>query len=306
MPRDLPPLNSVRMFESAARHESFTRAAEELHVTQGAVSRQIKHLEYDLGQQLFHREGPKVQLTDAGTRFLTATVEALGILRRSTSLLRAESAAPTLTISVLPSFAAKWLVSRIAGFNSHCPDTEVRMVASYEAIDFNLSPDIDLAIRFGEGGWAGLYSECLFKEKLFPVCSPLFRHKMRDKILMDKLGSLPLLYASGKYDQWSDWFEMANVRPLKKKRGPRFSDSVLLLQAAIEGQGIALVRNLLADDDLRAGRLVKLFDVSVPSRFNYFFVCPNGRQEGDKILPFLEWLRSEASRTDAACDRPTS
>jgi len=291
------------MFESAARHESFTRAAEELHVTQGAVSRQIKHLEDDLGQQLFHRDGPKVQLTDAGVQFLSATEEALGILRRSTSSLRAKSASPALTISVLPSFAAKWLVSRIPGFHSICPTTEVRMAASYEPVDFNLSPDIDLAIRFGEGGWSDLYCECLFQERLFPVCSPQFQHEMADRIRMDKLDSLPLLYASGKYDQWSDWLEAANVPAHTQKRGPRFSDFSALLQAAIEGQGIALARNLLAEDDLRAGRLVKLFDVSVLSRFNYYFVCPGGREDDGKIRPFLEWLRSEASKTDAACDR---
>lgn len=304
MPRDLPPLNAVRMFESAARHESFTKAADELHVTQGAVSRQIKHLEDDLGQKLFRREGPKVELTGAGEQYLQAVTEALGILRRSTALLRGQSGPPTLTISVLPSFAAKWLVARLPDFQDRYPDVDVRIAASYEVVDFNLSPDIDLAIRMGEGGWTQLYSECLFREQLFPVCSPRFRDAAGDRLRIDKLGELSLLHASGKYDQWADWFAAADAAPPRKKRGPSFSDTSLLLKAASEGQGIALVRDLLAEEDLRSGRLVRLFDISVDSRFNYYFVCPGGREESDKVAPFLEWLRTEARETAVSCTRP--
>jgi LysR family transcriptional regulator, glycine cleavage system transcriptional activator len=289
------------MFEAAARHGNFTRAAEQLHVTQGAVSRQIKHLEDDLGLALFQRDGPKIELTDAGALLFKAADEALAILRRGTVDLRRLSATPTLTVSVLPSFAAKWLVPRMSGFQDEHKDIDIRLAADYEPVDFSRRPDIDLAIRFGTGHWSGLYSECLINEQLFPACSAEFLRSTGTVRDPRALHDLPLLFASGQYDQWDDWFEAAGVEPRRLARGPQYSDASMLLQAAIEGQGVALVRSLLSEEDIRAGRLIRLFETTIDSRYSYYFVCPQGRENDGKIQSFLRWLRAEASKTASAC-----
>jgi len=301
MSRDLPSLNAVRMFEAAARHRNFTRAARELFVTQGAVSRQIKQLEAELGQDLFRREGPKVELTQAGERLYRAAEEALGILRRSTTELRRLSAAPTLTISVLPSFAAKWLVPRLTRFQRENTEIDLRLSASYEAVDFALRPDIDLAIRFAEGPSPGLFNECLINEQMFPVCSPSYLARQNSLSTPEDMTQQSLLYSGESYDQWQDWFAAADVTGPVHRRGPRYGDELMLLQAAIESQGIALARSLLAGDEIRAGRLVRLFDIAIQCRHSYYFVCPEGRESQAEIRLFLDWLRREALATDAAC-----
>lgn len=301
MSRDLPSLNAIRMFEAAARHRNFTRAAEELFVTQGAVSRQIRQLESDLEQDLFRREGPRVELTQAGERLYRATEEALGILRRSTLELRRLAADPTLTISVLPSFAAKWLVPRLGRFQSENAEIDLRLAASYDAVDFSRRPDIDLAIRFGQGPWPGLYNECLINEQMFPVCSPSFLARQTSLSTPEDMTQQALLYSSETYDQWRDWFAAADVSRPDHERGPRYGDELMLLQAAIEGQGIALARSLIASDEIGAGRLVRLFDITVQCRHSYYFVCPEGRESKAEIRSFLDWLRREALATDAAC-----
>lgn len=302
MKRDLPSLNAVRMFEAAARHRNFTRAAEQLFVTQGAVSRQIKQLEQDLEHELFRRDGPKLELTEAGERFYAAVQDGLDILRRGTMELRRLRATPALTISVLPSFAAKWLVPRIVHFQRGHGDIELRLATSYDPVDFVQRPDIDIAIRFGSGGWSGIYSECLINEQMFPVCSPAFLERAGGFNAPCELLRQQLIYAVDGYDQWPDWFDAVAVTAPDEARGPRYSDELLLHQAAMEGHGIALVRSLLVADELRAGRLVRLFDTSIPSKRSYYFVCPPGRENEDKTQSFLEWLRLEALQTDAACE----
>ena len=302
MARDLPSLNAVRMFEAAARHGNFTRAAEQLFVTQGAVSRQIKQLEEDLDQTLFRRDGPKVELTEAGERLYRSVEEALSILRRGTLEIRRMSAAPMLTISVLPSFAAKWLVPRLGHFQEAHNDIDIRLAASYDPVDFARRPDIDLSIRFGTGSWKSVYSECIISERMFPVCSPAYLREVGSLSLPRDIAKQPLLYAIDGYDQWNDWFEAANVAPPAVQRGPQYSDELMLQQAAIEGQGVALVRSLLASDEIRAGRLHQMSEISIVARNCYYFVCPIGRETELHIGVFLEWLRGEASKTEFACE----
>ena len=303
MARDLPSLNAIKMFEAAARHGNFTRAAEELHVTQGAVSRQVKHLEDDLRLNLFRRDGPKIELTDAGELLFEVAEEALAILRRGTVDLKRMAAVPTLTVSVLPSFAAKWLIPRISDFQQKHEKIDIRLAADYQIVDFSLWPDIDLAIRFGAGRWDGLYSECLINEHMFPVCSPEFLRSNPDIAEPEALLNLPLLYASGQYDQWGEWFAAAGLKVSRNTRGPRYSDASMLLQAAIEGQGVALARSLLSDEDIRTGRLVRLFDTTIRSRYCYFFVCPKGREDDEKIQYFLHWLRGEVRKMGWVCNQ---
>lgn len=302
MGRDLPSLNAVRMFETAARYKNFTKAAEALHVTQGAVSRQIRHLEADLGQVLFHRNGPNITLTDAGELLYAAAADALATLRRGTLQLKRMVASPTLTVSVLPSFAAKWLVQRIPQFNTAHPDIELRLAASYEAVDFRVQPDIDIAIRFGAGGWDGVYSECLFNERVFPVCSPQFRRDNGGLDHPSQLADVPLLHASREYDQWDEWLEAAEVEPRLPGPATRYSDLSMLLQAAIAGQGVALARSLATAGDLETRLLERPFELSIPCRYSYYFVCPEGREENEQVRMFLQWLRLAALETDSACD----
>ncbi len=303
MSRDLPSLNAVRMFEAAARHQNFTRAAEQLYVTQGAVSRQIKRLEQDLQQSLFLRDGPRLELTHAGKRFYKAVEEGLGIIRRSTLNLQQLSAIPTLTISVLPSFATNWLVPRIVEFQRENDNLELRVAASYDPVDFVRRPDVDVAIRFGTGQWEGVYAECLINEQIFPVCSPGFLKHAKGLSQPEDLPRYQLIYTSDDYDQWDHWFETAQVSPPADRSGPQYSDELLLHQAAIKGQGITLARSLLVADEIHSGRLLRLFDISVASRNSYYFVCPKGRGETEeKIQRLLNWLRNEAMQTDSACE----
>ena len=304
-PGRMPSLNALRMFEAAAHYGNFTRAAESLFVTQGAVSRQVKRLEDDLGEPLFRRDGPRIELTQTGTKLYDSAQEAFGILRRSMAEIRRRSSGPAgsaLTISTLPSFAAKWLIPRLTGFQDANETIDLRLSASYRPVDFSRQADVDVAIRFGEGPGRGLYRECLASEVLFPVCSPAFRRKHTELRDAADIARLPLLYASESYDQWDDWFSAAGVKPPGHHRGPRYTDALLLQKAASEGHGVALARSLIVEEDLVAGRLLRLSELSIPSRNNIYFVCPAGRETEPGIASFLGWLRTEVLETDFACD----
>jgi len=301
MSRDLPPLNALRMFESASRHLNFTKASEELFVTQGAVSRQIKLLEDNLQQPLFVRDGPKIGLTPAGEKLRDAVREGLAIIRRGTAELRHLSATPTLTVSVLPSFATLWLVPRITEFQAEHPNLELRIASSFDVVDFKRSPDIDVAVRLGQGDWPGVYAECLFHTNVFPVCSPGLLKGARPFRSAADILDWPLIYATDPYDEWDSWFAAAGLDPPQRKPGPRYSDQQALQQAAIEGQGITLARSLLVEPELRSGRLVKPVDLGIRSNLSYYFVCPKGRQDSDNVRLFLNWLRRESSHFDETC-----
>ena len=302
MNRDLPSLNAIRMFEAAARHQNFTRAAEVLFVTQGAVSRQVKLLEDQVGCELFKRDGPKLQLTDEGARFYEAVAEGLGEIRRGTLDLKRALASPSLTISVLPSFAAKWLVQRVVRFQDCSEDVEVRISTSYEPVDFAMRPDIDAAIRWGQGDWPGTYSECLLTEQLFPVCSPRFLDEHQVPSSPASLAELPLIRPIDEHDQWDEWFQVAGIKAPKPIEMLRYSDALLLQQAALEGHGVLLARSLLVEDELKSGRLVRLFDVSINSNNNFYFVCPSRLKDDKSLRMFLGWLRSEAKQSENACE----
>lgn len=287
MPRDLPSLNAVRIFESAARHLNFSRAADELSVTQGAVSRQIKVLEEQLGLPLFERAGPKLSLTSAGEYYQGKVSEALTLLRRGTAELRQTTASPRLTVSVLPTFATKLLVPRIGDFERRNPQVSLRLAASYKLIDFATELDIDVAIRLGRGNWPGVHATRLTASHVFPVCNPSVAHKLRQPL--DILRQRRLV-DNTIYDEWGRWFKAAgaNDEPGDTRQ---IDDDNMLLQAAIEGHGVMLARAIIAQDDLDAGRLVRPFDVSVLSSFQYYFVCLPERLEEPDIQAFYVWVR---------------
>ncbi len=300
MSRRLPPLNALRAFEAAARHLSFTRAAAELHVTQTAISHQIKALEERLGVRLFRRLPRGLLLTEAAQRLLPPVRDAFDQIAAATERLAAGGASATLTVSVLPSFAAKWLVPRLGRLRAAHPDLDLRISASSELVDF-ARDDVDVGIRMGSGVYPGLRVERLFGEALVPVCSPLLREGPHPLLRPEDLAHHVLLHDED-YAGWELWLRLAGVPGVLARRGPVFTDSGMVVQAAAEGQGVALARRVLAAGDLAAGRLVQPFDVSIPHDLAYYLVCPEATAEQPKIAAFRSWLLAESQREARADD----
>jgi LysR family glycine cleavage system transcriptional activator len=292
MRRRLPPLNALRAYEAAARHLSFTRASRELFVTQAAVSHQVKALEDHLGVRLFRRLNRSLLLTEAGQAYLPAVTQALDLVDEATRrLLRAEDRG-TLTVSTLPSFAARWLVPRLGRFFQSHPGIDIRVAPSHTLVDFDRD-DVDVGIRYGKGRYPGLRVDKLFEENLYPVCSPRLVHGRHPLHAPADLKRHTLLHDDP--SEWSKWLRTAGVADLvDASRGSVFTDSSMLIQAAIAEQGVALVRHVLAADDVAAGRLVRPFDLSIPADDAYFLVCPQTTAEQPKITAFREWVLGEA------------
>ncbi|TWA87483.1 LysR family transcriptional regulator [Azospirillum brasilense] len=299
MARRLPPLNALRAFESAARHLSFTKAAEELHVTQAAVSHQIKGLEEWLGMPLFRRMNRALILTETGQSYLPPVRDALDTLSHATERLFRMDGSGALTISTMPSFAAKWLVMRLGRFQARHPELEVRLHTTPQLVDFT-QQDVDIGIRFGAGNWPGLRCERLMTEDIYPVCSPSLLDGPRPLCCPEDLRHHTLLH-DDYFITWGTWGEAAGIGGLDHARGPRFDDSALLLQVAAEGGGVALARGVLVADDVAAGRLVRLFDVHLPGNYAYYVAAPPHYFSRPKVKAFRDWLFEEAAAdpTDA-------
>lgn len=265
--RQLPALNAIRAFEAAARHENFSRAADELFVTHGAVSHQVRALEEELGVQLFTRNGKRLCLTDAGMRYAQQIRTALMVIADATRDVRASDRDRRLVVSMLSSFAARFITPRIGTFIERHPEIDVELQSTNSLTDF-ARDDVDLAIRFGFGSYPGLHVEPLFEEVFFPACAPTLNGGKLPQTPAD-LVHYPLLRSDD--ELWRPWFDAAGLDTLTEpKRGILYQDSSNLLLAAIEGQGIALVRRSLAVHDLLDGRIVRLFDIDGPSPWHYF------------------------------------
>jgi len=286
MSRTLPPLETFRFFEAAARHLNFTHAAEEMHVTHGAVSQRIKRLEEHLATPLFRRSGRRMLLTDEGRRLLKRVRAAISEIAAGVEAIRPGNTDRILTISTVPCFAAYWLLPRLADFNEHHPDIQVNIRAALSLTDFTRD-GVDMALRFGPGKWAGLTSIKLYDEELVPVCSPTLRGGRLPRVPGDLL-KMPLLH--DERQPWSIWFEAVGLDYRDAGQGPRYSEENLLLPAAIAGLGVALARASLVEADLASGRLVRLFSRSVPTRYSYFIVYPPGSETLGKIQVFQQWL----------------
>ena len=293
--RSLPPLNALRAFEAAARHLSFTRAAEELHVTQAAVSHQIRTLEEHLGLPLFRRLTRGLLLTDAGQTLFPPIRHAFDTLAGAVGTLKARDSAGSLTVTVLPSFAAKWLVPRMSRFQDHHPDIDLRIAAGERLVDF-ARDDVDLGIRFGNGEWPGVQVEQIADEDVTPVCSPTLARDLRRP---SDLATAPLLYEDmlplGNFPTWATWFQAAGIGGLEPARGPRFSHTHMMLQAAIDGHGVALGGTVLIADDLAAGRLVAPFDLAIASGYAYYLVCAPAAVGRSKVRAFRDWIMAETA-----------
>ncbi len=296
MPRRLPPLNALKAFEAAARHESFTKAAQELHVTQGAVSHQVKALETELGFRLFGRESQRLLITEAGRFYLEVVRDAFDRIASGTERLLERQNAGALTVTTSPNFASKWLVHRLGRFAEAHPDIDLRVSASLHHVDF-AREDIDLAIRHGDGYWPGLHVTRFCIEALFPVCSPALLQGGKALRNPADLKNHTLLHLDARND-WAKWLQAAEVADTELIHGPVFNQASMAIDAAIDGQGVALARTALAAWDLLAGRLVRPFALALEVPYAYWIVCPKANAELPKIASFRAWILAEAAEDE--------
>jgi LysR family glycine cleavage system transcriptional activator len=288
----LPPLNSLKAFEAAARHESFTRAAEELCVTQGAVSQQVKALEAGLGIKLFNRERQRLIITEAGRDYLTVVRDALDRIAVGTERLLQRQSAGVLTVSTSPDFAAKWLVHRLGNFAEAHPEIDLRVSATLHHVDF-AREEVDLAVRHGDGNWPGLDPVQLSAEQSFAICSPKLLSGRRKLRRPADLLKFPLLHLDNRED-WKRWLRAAGVDDAEVTHGPVLNRVSMVIDAAINGQGVALARTTLAAWDLINGRLVRPFPDALPLSKTYWILCPKATSNLPKIVTFRNWLLAEA------------
>ena len=308
MARSLPSLNALRAFESAGRHLSFTKAAAELNVTPAAIGHQVKALEELIGVPLFRRRTRALRLTDAGQAALPTLGQGFDKLAQGVEQMRAHSESGVLTISVSPSFGAMWLVPRLEDFRSRHPEIEIRIDGTDRRVDL-VRDDADVALRYGPGGYTGVQVDWLFSQVNTPVCSPALlsgEHPLRQP---DDLRHHTLLHIDWKDAEasWRMWLLAAGLHDIDPTRGPRFTMENMAVQAALDGQGVALIGDVLVADDLASGRLVRPFDpsLSTPLTFSYYLLSAKDSAEQPKVAAFRDWLLEEAraSRPEA-CEEP--
>lgn len=297
MKRRLPSLNALRAFEAAARHLSFTRAADELAVTQGAVSHQVKALEQQLGLALFHRQNQRLSLSSAGQVYLPVVRDAFDRLAAGTEQLLAAEHSRRLTISVSPNFATNWLVPRIGPFVEQHPDLDLRINAALHHVDF-AREDVDMAVRHGEGHWPGLHLVRLCREDLFPACSPRLLEGAHPLRTPADLRHHTLLHLDDRRD-WQKWLDAAGVERVDLSRGVVFNQASMAIRAAVDGQGVTLARTALVALLLLEGRLVRPFALALPVNYAYYVVCPEATAERPKIALMRDWLLAEAALDEA-------
>ncbi|WP_319385249.1 LysR substrate-binding domain-containing protein [Roseibium sp.] len=289
----IPSADTLIAFECAARHLSFTRAAEELHLTQGAISKQVRHLETRLGVELFRRVRQRIVLTDAGRIYLH---DIRGALEQMTSATRQvmsyAGSADVLNLAVLPTFGTRWLAPRLAEFGRKYPDAGLNLSVRLQPFDFDEEP-FDGAIHHGDPVWAGAIAERLFAEEVIPVSSRAFkeRHDIRSP---QDLARVPRLQLATRPLAWRQWFDLAGVETDTAFQGARFEQFVMISEAAIHHAGAALMPKLFIEDELASGRLVRLFDLSLDQQTAYYFVYPEGRTMRPVVSAFRKWLTEEA------------
>ena len=290
MTQRLPSLNGLRAFDAAARHLSFTEAAEELNVTQTAVSHQIKRLEDELGMPLFIRRNRRLLLTESAQDYLPAVRIAFEGLQEATERLYRRDESGTLTVATTASFAMKWLVPRLAGFQEANPDISVRITTSTELIDFSRD-DVDLAIRWGRGDWPGLRTDLLVREAVFPICSPKLLDSRRRLERPEDLAHFILLHATGWPQDWRMWLTAVGVEDVvDPTKGLIFENELTAMEAAIDGQGVAIGWSTLIEREVESGRLIVPFDMTLGDQGAYYIVAPEKTADRPKIAAFWNWL----------------
>ncbi len=306
------PFSALRVFESAARHLSFKRAAEELFITPAAVSQQIKTLEHQLGIKLFNRHSRGLSLTEEAKVGLPMLTEGFEKLVDSVHRIRGANEDATLTVWMAPSFAAKWLIPRLHRFYEACPGIDLNITASRNLIDSNTSKktipaenfkrdNVDIAIRFGKGDYPGCRVDKLFSVNAIPLCSPRLlkgKHPLRSP---EDLRFHTLLHDDTRYEgrpDWATWLKAAAVDNVDSTHGVHFNHVNLALTAAVEGQGVVLSINALASEDIAAGRLVIPFDIGLPLEYAYYLITLEEVTDHPNTAAFREWLIEEARQEE--------
>ncbi|MCB2096781.1 MAG: transcriptional regulator GcvA [Parvularculaceae bacterium] len=297
MARRLPPLVSLRVFESVARHLSFTKAADDLHVTQAAVSHQIKNLEEWLSIPLFLRLNRTIKLTKEGEAYATALTGAFEAIADATDAILKDTGQQAINIATFDSIAANWLAPRIKKFQSRHPEMAIKILTHSAYSDF-ADGDIDVEIRYGAGDWPNLYVVKIADEDIFPVCSPKLLGRRKRPLNVADLDEYSLIHDE-LVMEWSDWIEAAGGTSAKADKGMRYNHSHIVIRAAAAGEGMALGRSLLVADDIAAGRLVAPFEHKMPSKYSYYLVRPREHAEKAWAKSFEEWLLLEAAETMA-------
>lgn len=300
--RALPSLLSLQAFEAAARHGSFTRAAEELHVTQGAVSRQVQALEEFLGLPLFHRVRKRIGLTAAGEAYRNRVRTALDRLDAATLELRAfKGAGGVLNLAILPTFGTKWLIPRIPRFTARHPEVLVNFSTRIHAFDFE-EEDLDAAIHYGDGHWAGARVDPLMDEEVEVVCSPELARRNEVRQPADLAGQT-LLQISSRPHGWESWLQAAGLPTVDGGRGPRFEHHLMVIQAAQAGLGFAVLPTFLVEEELRQGSLVSPFPgLRCKAAKAYWLAYPERSKDLPALTAFRDWLVQEIQVTAPAAD----
>ncbi len=296
----LPPLNSLRAFETAARYNSFKDAALELNVTPAAISHQVKGLEAFLGVQLFKRLPRGLKLTEAGKNYLPDLTLGFDTLAKAGARLEEKGVRGQLAISILPSFGNTWLIPRLPNFLERYPDLYVNIFYAGTSIDFRTDP-IDIGIRYGRGVYPGLYTKLIMTEEHFPVCSPMLMNGPHPLAKFSDLKHFPLIHDCDALDvessnSWANWLAQAGVEDIDLTKGTGISDSVALINLLISGYGVGLGRSSLVKDHLDAGRLVRPFNVSRPAEFSHFVVAPETSMEQPNVKAFFDWIQEEVEQ----------
>jgi len=287
------PLNGLKAFEAAARHLSFTRAADELHVTQAAVSHQVKTLEQRLGVKLFRRLPKSLRLTDEGQALLPELRDAFERMARAINRVTSAQSASALSVSTLTTFALTWMVGRLPRFQARHPGIEVRLNTTGRLVDF-AREDVDVAVRYGDGNWPGLTAEKMFEDELTPLCGRAHKDRLRAP---EDLRDVPLLDSSppepASVGEWGTWFKAAGIGHLPMTRGAMFDSTKIAAQAAIDGMGVAMGSPYLFAEDIAARRLFQPFPLTVRNGKAYWLVCVEGTATRPKIKAFRDWIFSE-------------
>jgi LysR family glycine cleavage system transcriptional activator len=294
--RTLPSLNALRTFESVARLNSFTLAAQELNVTQSAASRMVRSLEEYLDLPLFTRRSRIIELTDNGRFYAKAISDALTLLEASTTeIMTTRAGAGTLTIGILPTFGTKWLLPRLTSFRQLHPHLTLNITSSDGDLDFR-KHQIDVAVRFGFGNWPDAVAEPLISEELQVVCSPRIMDGPYPLVDYDMLRRHDLLIHSTRPNAWDHWFRSTGVDASRMRWGLRLEHFFMVLQAAISGLGVALLPTFLVADQIKSGNLVAPFSVRVGGPGGYYLVTPSSKADLPRVKAFRQWMRTELSR----------
>ncbi|MFC3853928.1 transcriptional regulator GcvA [Salinispirillum marinum] len=292
---DLPPLTSLRTFWYVAEHESFKRASEHLFVTQAAVSHQIRQLEDFLGVSLFERGNREVRLTKDGQRLLPYVQQGFSALRAGVTLVKDDADPNVINLSVMPAFASRWLVPRLGQFRQLHPEIRLNLKPTQQLETFS-DGEMDLAIRYGSGQYPGLRSEFLLRDSLLVVATPDFIAEHTPSL--DNLTQLPLLEDTSTDEQgWAEWFRRHNIETAVAERCLTIADASMLVDAAMGGQGVALVRRSLVQHFVDQGALKKLFALELDSPYGYYLVAPEAHFVRAKVKWFMQWMKEEVRQS---------